>query len=440
MTPRRSAAVQLPAWLVLAVWVSKVPFLHAEFVDAPLDASLGLASDGGEIMQLQLELEPRWEFNGDDGAMLVASARLRLDGQDKLEPGEPEFENYSSFSRPLTLGEAGTLELRDLYYERRLKRGLLRVGKQQIVWGRLDGVKILDVVNPQTYREFILDDLADSRIGQWSAYVDFTAGDWRTEVAWIPDLTSHDIPVAGAWFELTAPRFRFGASAGGPALEPDVRRDGDWLDDSAIGLRISRFVGGVDVSAQLYSGLDHEPLGRVSLGPGSPRLTQYYRRRDVVGVSAESAFGAIAWRAEIAHQPRRHFNRRGADGLSEVELDQNTIALGLDIQLPADLFANVQWVFDRVDSAPVDLVRPEEDQLMTVFLRRSFAYDTFRSELRWYHSLTDHDDTVLATLSYDVGDNTEAFVTSEWFSGSPDGLFGQFAERDRVYLGFTHHF
>jgi hypothetical protein len=76
--------------------------------------------------------------------------------------------SWSPASRPSTTtrrcrqtdhpGRIGTLELRDLYYEHRLDRSV-RLGKQQIVWGRLDGVKILDVVNPQTFREFILDDL-----------------------------------------------------------------------------------------------------------------------------------------------------------------------------------------------------------------------------------------------------------------------------------------
>ena len=67
-------------------------------------------------------------------------------------------------SRPYRIGDAGTAEIRDAYLEFGLDNGLLRIGKQQIVWGRLDGIKVLDTVNPQDFREFILDDFDDSRI------------------------------------------------------------------------------------------------------------------------------------------------------------------------------------------------------------------------------------------------------------------------------------
>jgi len=44
----------------------------------------------------------------------------------------------------------------------------LRLGKQQIVWGETDGLKLLDVMNPQNFREFILDEFEDSRLPLWS--------------------------------------------------------------------------------------------------------------------------------------------------------------------------------------------------------------------------------------------------------------------------------
>jgi hypothetical protein len=413
---------------------------RAELTEVPVDLSLGVGSRGGKVMQLQLETEPRWDFAAGERGSVVASLRLRADGRDELEPGEPAFDNYAELSRPVTLGEVATLEIRDLYYEHRLERGVLRLGKQQIVWGRLDGIKILDVVNPQTFREFILDDLGNSRISQWSAYLDLSLGDWRAELAWIPDLSGHDIPAPSAWFELTAPRFRFGAPVGAPGLPTTTDRDDDPLGDGALGLRFSRLLGGVDFSALAYTGPDHEPLGRLSVDGGAPALEQFYRRRQVLGLSAESSMGPVAWRAELSYQPGREFNLRDAAGLGTVDLDQTTLGLGADILLPLDLLANVQLLWDQVHDAPGTLVRPEEDQLVTLFLRRSFAYDTLRAELRWYHSLTDHDDTLVASLRYELNDSTSAYLSAESFSGTAEGIFGQFDRQDRVYVGITRYF
>ena len=438
---KRSPA--LPGALVLAALLAPLSLpspAALELVEVPVDASLGVGIADDEVMQLQLEVEPRWESKRDDGNAFVASLRLRLDGRDELEPGTPAFDNYATLSAPITLGDTGTIELRDVYWQRRSDRGLLRLGKQQIVWGRLDGIKILDVVNPQTFREFILDDLGNSRISQWSAYLDMTLGSWRAELTWVPDITSHDIPEAGAWFELAAPRFRFGAPAGSAGLPTVTDRDASVLDDGAYGARLSRLIGGVDVAAVLYSGRDHEPLGRVVARDGGPVLEQFYRRREVLGLSAESSLGPVAWRAELSHQPGRVFNVRDAAGLATRSLDQTTLGVGADIDLPLNLLANLQFVVDRVDGAPTELVRPDEDRLVTLFLRRGFAYDTVRTELRWYHSLTDHDDTIMATARYELNDDTSVYVSGEWFTGTPEGLFGQFARQDRVYFGIRRFF
>ena len=43
----------------------------------------------------------------------------------------------------------------------------LRVGKQQVVWGTADGMKLLDIINPTDWREFAQNTMEDSRIPVW---------------------------------------------------------------------------------------------------------------------------------------------------------------------------------------------------------------------------------------------------------------------------------
>jgi len=49
-------------------------------------------------------------------------------------------------------------ELREFYLETDWGKSYFTFGKQQVVWGKADGLKVLDVVNPQSFREFILED------------------------------------------------------------------------------------------------------------------------------------------------------------------------------------------------------------------------------------------------------------------------------------------
>lgn len=407
---------------------------------APVELTVGVGAWSDEVTQLQLEAEPRLEFDLSPTSGVVLSARLRLDGEDRLEPQTPALDSYAPASRPATIAGSGTLELRDAYWETRFGRGIARFGKQQIVWGRLDGVKVLDVVNPQSFREFILDDFGDSRISLWAAYLDLFAAGWRLEAALLPDYTAHEIPEPGAWFELTAPRFRFGAATDDAALPAVTDPGRRALNHGALGLRLSRTLGRFDVSALAYSGNDHEPLGRV-IGTGQgPVIERFHRRREVFGASAATSFGAVALRVEAALQPARAFNTRDATGLRTTRADQVSAGIAADVDGPLGLFVNLQFLWDEVLEAPAALLRPARDRSATVFLRRSFAYETTRVEARWYHSFSEGDDLLKLTLEHEVADDTAIYLSGDWFDGTRKGLFGQFAARDRIVLGLRHTF
>lgn len=404
------------------------------------ELSYGYGSDSASSMQGTLEMFPELSFDLRSRTRAMLSARIRLDSEDLLEPGRPSLDSYANWSRPIELGNAGTAELRDLYLEWQGERGLFRLGKQQIAWGRLDGLKILDVVNPQEFREFILDDLGDSRIGQWSAYLDYPLGAWRAELALVPDTTSHSIPDAGAWFELTAPRFRLGAPPDAEDLPPVVGAYDHDPGDGAAGLRLSRYLGRIDLSLVAYSGRDHEPLARIAEAGGQPAVARYTERRNLFGLSAETGFGRFVVRGEYAYQPDRFFNTRDEAGPGVARLEQHRAAVGVDIDGPLGFFVNVQFLVDVVRSAPTSLLRPERDEIATLFLRRSFAHDRVAMELRWYHSPGEGDDALAFAIDYDVGADTVLRLAAETFHGSPRGLFGQFERRDRIVLGLQHTF
>jgi len=57
--------------------------------------------------------------------------------------------------------------LRELYLDTTVGDWDLRVGKQQVVWGTADGIKLLDMVNPTDYREINQNTMADARIPVW---------------------------------------------------------------------------------------------------------------------------------------------------------------------------------------------------------------------------------------------------------------------------------
>jgi hypothetical protein len=57
--------------------------------------------------------------------------------------------------------------LREAYIDTEISDISIRVGKQQVVWGTADGMKLLDAINPTDYTEMAQNQMEDSRIPVW---------------------------------------------------------------------------------------------------------------------------------------------------------------------------------------------------------------------------------------------------------------------------------
>jgi hypothetical protein len=67
--------------------------------------------------------------------------------------------------------------LREFYVDTYLSDWSLRLGKQQVVWGTADGIKLLDIINPTDFRELNQNSMEDSRIPIWMVNAERNIGD-----------------------------------------------------------------------------------------------------------------------------------------------------------------------------------------------------------------------------------------------------------------------
>lgn len=388
----------------------------------------------------QLSILPEFEVSLGSEISLVMSGRARLDPADDLSPGELALKNYSDYSRPLKLGNQGIAELRDFYIEFGSDTLNWQIGKQQIVWGELDGFKNLDVVNPQSFREFILDDFESSRIGLWSVNANFKLNNWHGEVFWAPDPTVHEVPVQGATFAPSAPRYTFNARELG-FTGTQINFPNNTLNNASYGIRLNTLSdSGVELSMSYLSGLDPTSVGRSLDKPDESLLVQEYQRREVWGLSVSKALPNIVLRAEIGYRPKRAFSVVSQNALFTKRLDQVTAAIGIDIDGPGKWFTNIQYLYDKVEPTNSTLVRPREDNIVSFYSRRSWQNETLFFDLKWYSTDSFSDGLVRPELRYLVNDSVSASIGVDAFYGNDDGIFGQFDKNDRVVFKIQHLF
>ena len=67
--------------------------------------------------------------------------------------------------------------LREAYIDAEVNDFSIRAGKQQVVWGTADGMKLLDAINPTDYSEMAQNQMEDSRIPVWMVNAETDAAD-----------------------------------------------------------------------------------------------------------------------------------------------------------------------------------------------------------------------------------------------------------------------
>jgi len=124
--------------------------------------------------------------HGKDVFKTATSARIFIDGDaEELHEGATYHVEVQAFNDSKGTGKYDGNEsytqrdvLREAYVDAEVNDYSLRVGKQQVVWGTADGMKLLDAINPTDYTEMAQNQMEDSRIPVWmiNAETDLVAG------------------------------------------------------------------------------------------------------------------------------------------------------------------------------------------------------------------------------------------------------------------------
>ncbi len=387
-------------------------------------------------------VQPRLDADLGSRARLTAILRIRLDATGDLGPEEDRPENYSYINGPLFNSSHKELSLRELYIDTRWGDARWRIGKQQVVWGQADGIKVLDVVNPQSFREFILDRFDDSRIPLTMINVELpVAKDLTLQALWIPDPTYHELAEPGTPYFMTSPLLMPEAPEG---IAIDIRSPDtpdDLVKDSDFGGRLSGFVGGWDVTLNyLYHYQDFpvpyqrvEMDGEVITGIVEPE----YERNHLLGGTLSNAFGDLTLRAELAYNTdtfhvSNDYSRRGVENSAEL-----ASVIGLDWHLGSkDTLLSAQWFQSHLFDYRGSIRRDRTEHNFSVYYRRTFNNRIWAFDALTLYSLNHHDSMLQMKLKYLWSSNIEVWVGADVFSGTREGVFGQFRERDRILAGF----
>lgn len=394
----------------------------------------GLRLEAPRVLQMSRNMgEAKGIYKIDDKWRLTLEARAHYDPVERL--GYPQSV-WIDPRQVLLDGSAGRVNL--------------KLGLQQVVWGQADGLRILDVINPLDYREFILEDFLDSRRPLWMSRADIQVGEGSLQLLWVPYFAPARLPGPDAEFG-AGPIFGLGLieSAGStkplPPLELRVsptKRPSFRLGSSQFGTRYSLSIKGWDLTANYFFGWEDSPtpyLGGFESMPDSPVLSAIFQpehdRREVFGGTAANSFGPLVLRLEAGWN-RNKSVAGSTDSIDRgfVRAGQFSSVIGLDYSAAPWLWMSGQY-FLQFTSAPQSiLLFPRYNQLASIYFRTNFMRETLRPELFILTGLSQKQYLIRPRLVKTFGDHLSTGIGADFLGGRQNNIFGFFDTKDRIVL------
>ncbi|MCX2981278.1 hypothetical protein EYC98_10425 [Halieaceae bacterium IMCC14734] len=403
-------------------------------------------TDDGDSQKFEATIEPRVDLELPSGASITTIFRVRLDTVGDIGPEASRPDNYSTINGPFYNDAHAELSLREMYLDAEWGDNFWRIGKQQVVWGQADGIKVLDVVNPQSYREFILDDFDDSRIPLTMLNLEIPlANDSTLQLLWIPDTTYHELAEADTPYFLTSPKL---VPQPVPGLETRVdkaNKPDDFLEDSEAGLRYSSFWGGWDVTLNyLYHYQDfpvlYQQLEKTATGV-EMLITPEYERNHLFGGTLSNSIGTdLILRAEIAYNSDSFHVSSAIDEQGIGRSAEVSGVVGLDWQLTSSTLLSGQYFQSSLLDYEPSIQREESERNISAYLQQFFLNETLQFSGLLLYSTDTEDTWAQVKLKYMLQSNLEIWLGADVFSGDEEGLFGQFEDTDRILVGLEWGF
>lgn len=226
------------------------------------------------ISSLKSSLLLDYEYKFENGFKFKANAKAYYDAI-------YDIKGSGKFSQDELDELRSEVELFDAYIEGSISDNFdMKLGRQVVVWGRSDTIRVTDVLNPLDVRRPGIVDIEDLRLPVTMAKFDYFIGDWRvTPIAILEQRFSKRPPFGSVFYPL-------------PVARPD---DADY-SDVTYALSVGGEFSGWDVN--FYAARIHDDEGYGVLTP-RPRIE--HEKVNMFGTALNVLTGSWLFKTEVAY-------------------------------------------------------------------------------------------------------------------------------------------
>ncbi|MBW2544027.1 MAG: DUF1302 family protein [Deltaproteobacteria bacterium] len=371
----------------------------------------------------------RSELNLELNARVSSSWQARISGKGAYDFAY-EIRGRDEFTDNVLDNYEKELELGETYIQGSLTKNLdIKLGRQIVVWGKSDNIRVTDVLNPLDIREPGLTDIEDLRLPVTMTRLDYYIGDWSLTGIAIHEIRFNKNPEYGSDF--------YPSSTPPPHEDkPDSR-----CKNTEYAAAINGIFSGWDISfywADYYSDMPHTRL--VSAAP--PRTEWKHARLKMFGAAFNQALGNWLLKTEAAHiDGFEFFNSPGR------EYSRIDVLAGMEYSGFKDTTLSVEAAdrhindFDEALKLAPDNAR--EDEFQWVFrLTRDFLNETLvLTLLASTYGATGQDGAFQRfSAEYDITDSVQISGGVVFYQSGDLAMYRNIGDNDRLFCEIKYSF
>jgi hypothetical protein len=347
-------------------------------------AGAPLADGDGRSERVVVEPSLKWKLSSLD---LRSKVRLRWLEQERERRSDADVRELTAAWR----GDKTTFTL----------------GAQQVNWGRMDILRVTDIINPVDQHDLFYEDLPEAKLALWMANWEWQNGGQTVQIVATPQVPIDRLPqrVAG--------------------LPVNVSRPENSLTHSTVALRYGFEAAGWNADVVAIRGWQSTPVLRPVLAANGVNLQGSLARQNSIGFSADRPLGSTVLRLEGIYA--RATPEDSASGLTA----QRSVSLGagLDLRTGPWFFAAQLIGYQNLDTI---VGTPKRTAIVSAIVQRKWLQDRLSGRALHIRESASGSSWTSLQASYELSAHQLLYVQSDWFRGENTAPFGVFRGRSRV--------
>lgn len=330
------------------------------------------------------------------------------------------------------------LRVDDAYIQGKITSSVdLKVGRQIVVWGKSDSIRVTDVINPLDNRLPGMTDIEDLRLSVGMAKLDYYLDEWNISAMVIAEnRIMIEAPARSEFFPVD------GIFAVAPDPFLDLQNPSTSFSDIQYALAINGTFSGWDLSFYASHVLDQKwHFDHVQGSVPLTDTTRIVNKIDMLGTAINVASGNWLLKSEIAYISGIGYNST-AD-----EKNRLDALVGFDYTGFRDTVISVEvanrHVFDYEAQMRNQADYVDKDEMQTAIrLTRSFSNETINTTalLSMFGSSWEDGGFARVWVDYDIMDALSANFGVVDYIGGDKPYFESIKDNDRIFADITYSF